>query len=968
MQLPPPEHEVARLEVLGRYQIIGTPPEECFDNIARLAAYICGTPIALVSFIDYDRHWFKSKVGWDVDEIPLNVSLCAYTILQSGVLVVSDTLVDKRTKTSPLATHGGVRFYAGAPLLTAEGYALGTLCVMDSVPRDLTEDQTDALRRLAHQVMAILDPRRIPRQRIAPQAEPTNVPEPKPPRWSLGEREICSTVVETASDAIFVIDEQSTILFVNRATERIFGYREEELVGQQLTMLIPDYLRQIHKQAIHRYSETGKKQPPWQPAELAGLHKRGKEIYLEISLGEFVADGKRIFTGTCRDVTARKRTENEWVGLAAIVESTEDAIIGKNLNGIITTWNRGAERIYGYSAGEVIGKSVSILTPPERSDEIPQITKKILRGERIEPFETVHLTNNGRYIDVSLTVSLIRDRTGKSIGFSAVCRDITERKQAEEKLRAQEKALRSSEGRYRSLFEGVVHGIYRVGLDGQFLEVNPALVAMLGYNAAADVLKLNAATDVHVYRREDSPPLVQKWLQEKRIEDEVTWRRRDGTIITVRLNGRTLTDEQGVAQSFEFIAEDVTERRSQEQELRQVQKIEAVGQLAGGIAHEFNNYLGVILGYSEFLVEEAGTNECLRRAVAEIKAATQRAASLTRQLLAFSRKQVLEPAILDLNQVIWEAHKLLRRLVPANIEIVPVLDRALGRVKADSGQIQQILINLAVNARDAMPQGGKVTIETANTELDESYCSQHLGAQPGAHVMLTVRDTGSGMDAETLPRVFEPFFTTKEKGKGTGLGLSTIYGIVKQSGGHIDVESSLSKGTVFRIYLPRAEAQVAQSEPTVTQPQELGGSASILVVEDETALRRLICLSLETHGYKVLAAKDGAEAIEICQRSPSQIHLILSDIMMPHVNGLQLRERAATLCPDAKFLFMSGYSEEFVENVWAQGCAFLEKPFLPDELVGKVRELLKGEGGGLVAPQPTQGSEIGDRCAGNQTT
>ena len=941
MQLPPPEPEAVRLEILDSYQIIGTPPEECFDNITHLAAYVCGTPIALISFIDQNSQWFKSRVGWDVDEIPRGASLCAHTILQFEVLVVSDTLADEQMKVSPLATHGGVRFYAGVPLLTAEGYALGTLCVMDSVPRDLTQDQKEALRRLAHQVMAILDPRRIPRQKVAP-AEPTNVPEPKSPRWGLQEREVCNTIVETASDAIVVIDEQSTILFVNRASERIFGYREEELVGQQLTMLMPDYLRQVHKQAIHRYVETGKKHLSWQQVELPGLHKSGKEICLEISFGEFVIDGKRIFTGMCRDVTERKRTEDEWFRLAAIVESSEDAIIGENLNGIITTWNTGAEHIYGYAAGEIIGRSVSVLNPPERSDEIPQVLYRLSRGQRIEPYETMHLTKDGRHIQIALTVSPIKDRTGKSIGASAVCRDITDRKLTEEKLRAQEKELCSSEERYRSLFEGVVHGIYRVGLDGQLLEVNPALVAMLGYDSAADVLKLNAATDVHVYR-EGSPPLLRKWLQEKRIEDEVTWRRRDGTIITVRLNGRPLTDEQGAVQTFEFIAEDVTERRSLEQELRQAQKIEAVGQLAGGIAHEFNNYLGVILGYSDFLVEEAGTNESLRRGVAEIKAATQRAGSLTRQLLAFSRKQVLEPAILDLNQVIWEAHKLLRRVVPANIEIVPVLDPALGRVKADPGQIQQILINLLINARDAMPQGGKVTIETGNTELDESYCGQHPGTRPGTHILLTVRDTGCGMEAETRSHIFEPFFTTKEQGKGTGLGLSTIYGIVKQSGGHLEFESSLGKGTVFRIYLPCAEAQVEQSEPAVTQPEELGGSATILVVEDETALRRMICLSLERRGYKVLAAKDGAEAIEICQQSPSQIHLVLSDIMMPHVNGLQLREKAATLCPDAKFLFMSGYSEEIVENLLAQGCAFLEKPFLPDELVGRVHELLKGE-------------------------
>ena len=944
MQLPRPEHEVARIKVLGRYQIIGSPPEECFDNITRLAAYVCGTPIALISFIDQNCQWFKSKVGWDVDEIPRDVSFCAHTILQSEVLVVSDTLADEQMKTSPLATHGGVRFYGGVPLLTAEGYALGTLCVMDSVPRDLTEDQTEALLRLAQQVMTILDSRRIPRKKVVPQNEPTGVPEPKLAGRPLPDSDICRTVAQTASDAIIVIDEQSTILFVNRSIERVFGYREEELLGRQLTVLMPDYLRQVHKQAMQRYLKTGEKHLSWEQVELPGLHKSGLEICLEISFGESVADGKRIFTGICRDVTERKRTEDERFQLAAIVESSEDAVIGKNLGGIITTWNNGAERIYGYSAGEILGKHVSILTPPERPDEIPQIMEKLGRGERTQPCETVRITKDGRRIHISLTMSPIRDNTGKIIGASAVDRDITDRKRVEEKLRAQEQALRSSEERYRSLFEGAVHGIYRVGLEDHFLEANPALVAMLDYNSADEVLKLNTTTELYVDPQE-RPRLVQKWLQQTKIDDEVRWRRRDGKIITVRLNGRPLTDDQGTVQGFEFIAEDVTERRSLEQELRQVLKIEAVGQLAGGIAHEFNNFLGVILGYSEFLFEEAGTNESLRGGVAEIKAATQRAASLTRQLLTFSRKQVLQPTILDLNQVIWEAHNLLRRLVPANIEIIPVLDPALGQAKADPGQIQQILINLLINARDAMPQGGKVTIETANTELDESYCSQHLGVEPGAHVLLAVRDTGCGMDAETLSHIFEPFFTTKAQSKGTGLGLSTIYGIVKHSGGHIDVESSLGKGTVFRIYLPRAKAQVAQSEPTVTQAEEPGASETILVVEDETALRRLIRLSLERRGYKVLAAKDGAEAIEICQREPSQINLVLSDIMMPHVNGLQLRERAATLCPDAKFLFMSGYSEEIVdpENLLAHGCAFLEKPFLPDELARKVRELLRGE-------------------------
>jgi two-component system cell cycle sensor histidine kinase/response regulator CckA len=943
MRLPPPESEGARLRALGRYQILRTPPEEVFDNIASLAAYVCGTPIALISFIDQNWQWFKSKVGWDVDEIPRNVSLCAHAILQSEVMVISDTLADEATKTSPLATHGGLRFYAGVPLLTPEGYALGTLCVMDSVPRDLSGEQRQALLRLASQVMSILDARRVSGQRVAPQDDFAGGLEPKPAGGALSESDIYRAVTQAASDAIIVIDEQRTILFANRSIEGILGYRAEELLGQQLTLIMPESPQPVSRQATREYVETGEKHISWQQV-VPALHKGGQTVSLEVSFGEFVASGERIFTAICRDVTERKRIEDERFQLAAIVESSENAVIGKNLDGIITTWNPGAKRIYGYRAEEILGKHISILTPPERPDEVPETMDKLRRGERAELYETVRITKDGRRIHVSLTVSPIRDNTGRITGVSSVDRDITDRKLVEMKLQEQEKALRSSEQRYRSLFEGMVQGIYRIGREGEFLEVNPALVAMLGYNSAGEVLKLNVVTELYL-DPEEKPRLLQKWLEETKIEEEVKWRRRDATIITVRLNGRTLTDDGGVVQGFEFIAEDVTERRSLEQELRQVQKIEAVDRLAGGIAHEFNNYLGVILGYSEILVEEAGTNESLRRAVAEIKAATQRAASLSRSLLAFSRKQVLEPTILDLNQAILDAHKLLHRLVPANIEIVPVLDPALQRVKADQGQIQQILINLVINARDAMPLGGKIIIETTNRELDEFYCSQHPGIQPGSHVLLAVSDTGCGMDTETLGHIFEPFFTTKEQGKGTGLGLSTIYGIVKQSGGRIDVESSLGAGSVFRIYLPRAHGQVTHSEPTVMQSEKPRSRGTILVVEDEMSLRRLIRLSLERCGYNVLTAKDGTEAIEICQRNPSQIHLVLSDIMMPHVNGWQLRERAATLCPEAKFLFMSGYSEEntLPGNLSAHGCAFLEKPFRPDELTRKVHDLLTGQ-------------------------
>ncbi|MFY9561689.1 MAG: PAS domain S-box protein [Terriglobales bacterium] len=806
--------EVVRLEALRSYGILDTPAEQAFDDLARLAAYICGTPIALIGFTDLARQWFKSRVGWDVPDVPREMWFSTHTIPKADVLVVSDTLEDPQEfATCPLATHGGIRFYAGASLISGEGYALGTLCVMDSVPRGLTEEQTDALRSLARQVMTHLESRRRSLSQIFSQAASTEMPDTNGANgvWRESEGFYCR-VAETASDAIIVIDEDSKILFVNRSTERVFGYLGEELRGQHLTMLMPDYLRQIHQQAIKKYVQTGEKHFSWDGVELPGLHKSGKEIWLEICFSEFIRDGKRTFTGMCRDVTGRKRLESEQSRLAAIVESSYDAIIGKNLDGIITSWNKGAERIYGYSAEEVIGKPVAILFPADRPDELPRIMETVKSGEGSELYETIRVKKNGERIHISLTVSPIRDQAGRIVGASTVGRD-------------------------------------------------------------------------------------------------------------------------------------VTEQRALEVQLRQAQKIEAVGQLAGGIAHEFNNFLGVVLGYNELLSEEARENERLRQYIAEIKAATQRAASLTHQLLAFSRKQVLEPQVLDLNQAIWETHQLLRRLVPANIDVVPLLAPIIGRVKVDPGQVQQILINLVVNARDAMPEGGKVVIETADVELDEEYASHLVGLRPGSYVLLSVSDTGQGMDAETLSHVFEPFFTTKEPGKGTGLGLSTTYGIAKQSGGHTTVESTFGKGTIFRIYLPRVQAIVEEvnvKPPSVTHP---GENETILVVEDETALRRLLCASLERRGYKVLAAKDGAEAIEIFRQQRDQIHLVVSDIMMPHVDGFELKQRLVALHSDVKFVFMSGYSEEIMEKrqTFLQGCAFLEKPFLPDELAGKVRELLKAE-------------------------
>ena len=384
------------------------------------------------------------------------------------------------------------------------------------------------------------------------------------------------------------------------------------------------------------------------------------------------------------------------------------------------------------------------------------------------------------------------------------------------------------------------------------------------------------------------------------------------------------------------------ERKQLEQQLRQAQKMEAIGQLTGGIAHDFNNMLTVILGYSELLLKSLLPDAPLRDHVEQVKEAGERAAALTGQLLAFSRKQVLQPKVLDLNAVLTNMDRMLQRLIGEDIALVAVPSPGLWRVYADPSQVEQVIMNLAVNARDAMPQGGKLTIETANVDLDAAYVRQHPGSKAGPHVMLAVSDTGCGMDAATQAHIFEPFFSTKEPGKGTGLGLSTVYGIVKQSGGYVWVYSEVGRGTAFKIYLPRIEDAVETVEPGVAPARTVRGSETILLAEDDNRVRALIRSTLQANGYTVLEAHHGKHAIQVCEQHAGPIHLLVTDVVMPEMSGRELAERLKPSHPNIKVLFMSGYTDKAIvhNGELDPGIAFLQKPFTPDVLARKVREVL----------------------------
>ncbi|MGD0988985.1 MAG: ATP-binding protein [Candidatus Sulfotelmatobacter sp.] len=512
-------------------------------------------------------------------------------------------------------------------------------------------------------------------------------------------------------------------------------------------------------------------------------------------------------------------------------------------------------------------------------------------------------------------------------------------------LRAAQESLRRSEINFRSLVTNAPYGICRCNSAGQILDVNPAFVSVLGYSSAKELLgkhlgELYADTN-HWFELADylrSTASFNGLIAE--------WKRKDGITTAVRVSGRTVSNGKNGKKgtTFELFAEDVTERRALEQQLRQSQKMEAVGRLAGGIAHDFNNLLMVISGYSEFLLDRLGPDPALRAPAQEIASASQRASSLTRQLLAFSRKQMMAPKILDLNALVTENLKMLTRVIGEDIDLVMVPAPTLGAVRADAGQVDQVVMNLAVNARDAMPSGGKLTIETSNVTLDEEYARLHAPLSPGEYVMLAISDTGLGMDSETQSHIFEPFFTTKGP-KGTGLGLSTVYGIVKQSGGFVWVYSEVGKGTTFKIYFPRVP-QIAETPALAIPAEEVAatepGTETILLAEDEANLRYLARQFLEKQGYKVLEAADGAAAMQIAVAHEGVIHLLLTDVIMPGMNGRELAQRISEIRPQTKVLYMSGYTENVIghNGTLDAGVRLLQKPFTLRDLKSKVREVL----------------------------
>lgn len=753
-------------------------------------------------------------------------------------------------------------------------------------------------------------------------------------------------VVETARDVIVTIDKHGTILSINRSVERVFGYRVAEVVGKLVTILIPKRRRYAFKAALDKYSATDDKDLNWGALEFTGQTKTGQEIPLELSIGDFVKNGKRFLTGIARDISERKRAEQELrkseERYREIVENAHDIIYSHDLDGNFTSINKAGEQITGYTLEEVLKLTLAQTVAPECLEKAHEMLRRKLAGETVTAYELEIIAKDGRRIPVEVNTRLVF-HDGVPVGVQGIARDITERKRAEE-------GLRESEERYRLLFESNPQPMWVYDLETlTFLAINQAAVRHYRYSRE----EFLGMTIKDICPEDDIPALVASLKNGSSgmgSAGPCRHVKKDGSVIDVEITAHPLLFDGRRAELI--VANDVTEQKRleaalslSEEQLRQSQKLEAIGQLAGGVAHDFNNLLTAINGYSALALQRLGRDHPIAAYLNEIERAGNRAADLTRQLLAFGRKQLLQPLSLNLNDIVIDMSKMLTRLIGESITFETKLSPDLKRITVDPGQVEQVLMNLVVNARDAMPRGGVLTIETTNQELDDAYTSKHISVKPGQYVMLAVSDTGMGMDHEVQAHIFEPFYTTKEKGKGTGLGLSTVYGIIKQSGGNIWLYSEPGKGTTFKVYLPVTEDEIETSVAPAADTRSQRGSETVLLVEDEEIVRKIAKRLLEENGYKVLQAGSGEEAVRLFTRYKEPIDLLITDVVMPMLSGKDLADQIKSVHPETKVLYMSGYTDEAIvhHGIVDADIEFIQKPFTERALTRKIREVLDAE-------------------------
>jgi PAS domain S-box-containing protein len=933
----PPDEEV-RLAVLRAYEILDTPPEEAFDELTALAAHICEAPVSLITLVDEDRQWIKSGVGDGAPrETSRHVSFCAHAINQTDTFIVADTLEDERFRDNPYVTsEPHIRFYAGAPLISPEGQAIGTLCVFGHEPRKLKSDHQLALRVLSRHVMALLELRQRRRDELRSSELEASVESlrrdvaerRRAEAEVLRERDHSDQIINSLPGVFYLFDHTGRMLRWNRNFERVTGYYPDEIGDLHPRDFFEGADQDRVAQRIEEAFEVGQAH-----VEADLVSKDGESIPHFLTGRRIDYDGRPCLVGMGVDITSRKRAEAERDRL---FELSPDMFCIAGLDGYFKQLNPAWEETLGYSRHELLARPyLEFLHPDDRltAEDGHERMKQGLPPKVVD--------GRFRCKDGSWKWLSWRSMPVPEEGLIyAVARDVTREREVVD-------ALRTSEERYRNLVESAPDGIFTVSSEGILTSMNPAFQALTG-RTQEEWVGRRLDSLVHPEDRGRTATLVQAALEGRSPPAfQLLLVSGDGSSVPMELTVTPQQEEERVVGAL-GIARDLRERLRLEEQLRRIQKLDSVGRLAAGIAHDFNNLLTVQQATVSLLLMDEELPEGVAEGLGEVAGAAERAAALTRQLLMFSRKQPIRLRPLELNDIVGGLARILRRTLGADVELELDLDGRLPTVEADPGMIEQVLMNLSVNARDAMPRGGRLTIKSSRSVLDQLVADGNPEARPGLFACLIVRDTGTGIPPDILDHIFEPFSTTKEVGRGTGLGLATVHGIVQQHRGWIEVDSQVGSGTEFRIFLPATQAPRTQENPEGAGEGDSGsgrnaGSETILVVEDEPAVGRLVRTALRRHGYRVILAANGVEALEVWREAGEEVDLLLTDMVMPEgIGGRELAGRLRAQRPTLKVLFTSGYSPDMLgtDRGAEEPLPFLQKPYQVATLLKAVRTRL----------------------------
>ena len=900
--------EAGRIQVLQQYAVLDTVPESALDDLAVLAAHVCGAPISLVSLVDKERQWFKAKVGFELLETPREFSFCTYALHQTDLLIVPDAAQDARFASNPLVTgEPGIRFYAGAPLVTPEGAVLGTLCVIDRVPRTLLPKQRELLTMLARQVMGQLELRRQARE--------------------LAESErFLRTIFDSSPACLKVLGPDGSLRMINRAgLAMIEAESFEEVEGACVyPLVVPEQRAQfeaVTARVFRGESATLDYQIVGRKGTMRWLETHA--VPLRDEWGEVTG-----LLGITRDITPRKQAEQASQASEAryrtLFEHAPDGILVADPHCRFLEANASICRMLGYARDALAGMHVSEIV---RETAVPHIVAAL---NEIKDTSDYHHEWYLRRKDGSLFVAEVIAAMTPTGNLLALIRDSTERKR--------------SETRFRWLVDSNAQGVMFWNMKGEITGANDAFLRIVGY----DREDLEAAR-IHWTRM--TPPEYAE--QDRRSLEELAdkgvctpvekeYIRKDGSRVTVLRGAATFADdpEEGVG----FVL-DLTERKRSEQQALRAQRMESIGTLAGGIAHDLNNVLAPIM-MSIAMLEIRFPDPTSRDMLANISSSAQRAADMVKQVLSFARGVEGRRMELQVKHLIREVEKIANDTFLKHIQVHTDVARELWTAVGDPTQLHQVLLNLCVNARDAMPDSGTLTISAQNLTLDLHYAGMDLEAKPGPYVVVKVEDTGTGMPPAIVERIFDPFFTTKEVGEGTGLGLSTSLAIIKSHGGFIRVDSQMGKGTKFEVYLPAQTGPSDGAAAAIPVEMPRGRNELILVVDDEAAVRQITRQTLEAFGYRVVVAADGAEAVAIYATRAAEIDVVLTDITMPVMDGLTTIRVLRKINPEVRIVCASGLSaKSHVTQATSLGVkCFLSKPFTAGGLLKALRQVLSSEG------------------------